>query len=78
MIGMVSFLLGSMTRQSAWAASISSNSTQVATSSSTSTIVITFDLPTAAVVTFVLVLLGLSAGLLLMQRFSNPDRVDMG
>ncbi len=78
MIVVLFFLVGVMTHQTTWAASISSNSTQVTTSSSTSSIVIAFDLPTAAVVTFVLVLLGLAAGLLLIQRFSYPDRVAMG
>jgi hypothetical protein len=74
MVGLY-FFLAMIIHQASFAVSLSGNNTQVSTSSSTSTIVITFDLPTAAVVTFVLVLLGLAAGLLLMQRFSYADRV---
>jgi hypothetical protein len=74
----VTFLLG-ITIPASFAISTNVNGTQVSTSSSTSSSIhISFDLPTAAVVTFVLVLLGLAAALLLMQRFSYTDQVTTG
>lgn len=58
--------------------SASANGTQIANSSTStaSFIVITYDLPTAAVVTFVLVLLGLTAGLLLIVRVNLGEIPD--
>jgi hypothetical protein len=78
MVLVLSILLGMVTHQLSYADSTSSNSTQTSSSTfTTSSIIITFDLPTAAVVTFVLVLLGLTAGLLLMMRQGQEDHSEM-
>jgi hypothetical protein len=79
MIAVTMFLvLGVSAYQISYGISTSGNSTQTSSSTLTSsTINITFDLPTAAVVTFVLILLGLSVGLLLMMRLSQADHSPM-